>query len=140
MRAREAQRKIDNAWRDIRIKEEEERKKKAELTAQELLEDLISKEQLEYYKETGRLLVRGRKHDYVVKRAGGVYKVEKDKVVDLCIHLREQFKYPVTDNVIALKLFIESDENSFLKTANSHGEVRKVEVLDWVKELVKRAA
>ena len=140
MRAREAQRKIDNAWRDIRIKEEEERKQLAELTAQELLEDLIGGEELALYRETGRLVVPGRKYTYVLKKEGGVYKVEKDKIINLCIHLREKYKYPETDNVISLKAFIEANEYEFLKTANSHGELRDESIRSKVMELVKRAA
>jgi hypothetical protein len=138
-RARAAQRDINKMWRDLRIQEEEERKEKAELTAQELLLDLIGEKELAYYRETGRLLVKGRKYDYVIKKAGGVYQVEKDKVIDLCIHLKEKYKYPDTDNVIGLMLMLKANEREFLKIANSHGEVKQ-SVRDRVLELVERAA
>ena len=139
-RARAAQSEINKIWRDLKIQEEEERKALAELTAQDLLMDLIGEKELEYYRETGRLLVKGRKHDYVLKKEGGVYKVEKDKIIDLCIHLKEKYKYPDTDNVIGLLLMIEAEESVFLKTANSHGEVKDEKVRNKVLEIVKRAA
>ena len=47
--------------------------------------DLIGEEQLEIYNETGRLLVHGHKYDYILQKDGFVKRVEKDKVVDLCI-------------------------------------------------------
>ena len=135
-RARAAQAKE----RDRRIKEEDQRKEKAEITAQALLEDLISEKQLKYYKETGRLIVKGRESDYVIKKEGGVFKVEKDKITDLCIHLREQYKYPRTDNVIALKLLLETDEQQFLKTANNHGEIGNSEMRKEILEMIRKAA
>ena len=90
----------------------------AEIKAKELLLDLIGEDQLKIYNETGRLFVRGRKNDYIVQEHGYVKKLEKDKVVDLCIHLNNKTKYPETDNVIALKLLIEGSEEKFTKTAH----------------------
>ena len=139
-RAVAAQRDINKTWRDLRIQEEKERKERAELTAQELLLDLIGEQELAHYRETGRLLVRGRKYDYVIKKAGGVYQVEKGKVIDLCIHLREQYKYPDTDNVIGILLMIKVQEQVFLKTANSHGELRNDTIKDEILRLVEKAA
>lgn len=138
-RARAAQRRINDVWRDIKIQEEKERKQLAELTAQALLEDLISDEELAYYKEHKMLVVKGREFDYVINKGAGVHKVEKDKVISLCIHLKEQYKYPETDNVIGLMLMLKANEREFLKTANSHGEVKQ-SVRDRVLELVERAA
>ena len=139
-RASAVQRKINNEWREIRIKEEQERKQRAELTAQELLLDLIGEQELAHYRKTGRLLVKGRKYDYVIRRQGGVYKVEKGKVIDLCIHLRDQYKYPATDNVIGILLMIKVEEAVFLKTANSHGELRNAKIKGEILELVEKAA
>lgn len=139
-RARLAQREINKIWRDLRIKEEEERKRKAELTAQALLEDLITEDEMEYYKETGRLVVKGRKNDYVITKGSGVQRVEKDKVKDFCIHFKEQYKYPKTDNVIALKLLLESSEKEFLRIANDHGELRAGSRKQKALEAVNRAA
>lgn len=135
-RARSAQAEINR----IRIEELKEQKRQAELTAQELLEDLIGEEELARYKETNRLVVRGRKSDYVIDKTRGVWKVDKDKVVDLCIHLKRRYKYPETDNVISLKLLIEANESEFLRTANIHGEIGNMVTKERILELVKRAA
>lgn len=139
-RAERVQHDINKLWGDIRIMEEHRRKEQAELTAQSLLEDLISKEDLEYYRETGRLLVKGRKYDYVIFKDAGVYRVDKDKIHDLCIHLKKQYGFPKTDNVISLKLLIEANEKEFLKTANNHGEVKTENTIEKVLEVAKRAA
>lgn len=119
IRAENAQREINKIWSDILIMEEHRAKEEAEVTAQELLQELISEEELAYYKEHGELLVRGRKHDYIIRKGSGVIRVEKDKVYRLCVHLKEQYKYPQTDNVIALMLEIMADEHKFNKTANA---------------------
>ena len=139
-RAQKAQQTIEREWRKIKAQEFKEEKEHAELTAQKLLEDLISEEEMAVYKETGLLVVKGRKFDYVLRKGGGVYRVEKGKVCALvrsyCIHLREKYNYPETDNVIALKLFLEADEENFLGTANDNGETsngqRREEILKLV--------
>ena len=93
----------------------------AEEKAKELLLDLIGEDQLKIYEETGRIFVKGRKHDYVVQKTGMVRRIEKDRIQDLCIHLRERTRFPETDNVIALKLLIEANEKTVEKMANKHG-------------------
>lgn len=106
----------EKRYAEIRRKQEAAEKK-----AQQLLMDLIGPEQLEVYKETGRLYVRGRQHDYILKRGGLVTQVGQDKVVDLCVHLAERSSFPETDNVVGLKLMLESeDERKVLKLANYH--------------------
>jgi hypothetical protein len=117
-RAIAAQREINRVWSKLLTEEREEEQKLAEVTAHELLQEIVSDVELSYYKEHGELLVRGRKHDYIIKKNGGVIRVDKDKVHSLCIHLRNQYKYPRTDNVIALKLAIDADEHKFNKDAN----------------------
>lgn len=119
-RAERAQRELERIWRDYLAEEHQREREEAESVAQELLLDLIGEERLKVYEQTGRVLVHGRKFDYIVQKSGYVRKIDKDKVVDLCVHLRQQTKYPPTDNVIALKLAIEGDEREFLKTANHH--------------------
>lgn len=96
------------------------KKEAAERKARELLFDLIGEKEFRVYKETGRVYVKGKKHDYIVQKTGYVQMIEKDKIVDLCIHLQDKYSMPETDNVIALKLFAEADEEAFLKTANRH--------------------
>ena len=104
------------------------RTKKAETRAKDLLLDLIGEDQLKIYEETGRLFVKGYKYDYVIKRdkvIGGLERIEKDKITDLCVHLASKFKCPKTDNVIALKLAIESDEDNILRLANKQREHKR---------------
>lgn len=105
-----------------RARKKERKALTAEQKAQRLLGTLIGEEQLKIYNETGRLLVKGEKHDYILKANGTVLRIEKDKVHDLCIHLKERSKFPATDNVIALKLLVESNEERFNEVANDHGE------------------
>ena len=99
-----------------RIKEEA--KEKAEQKARDLLGLLIGKDELDIYIKTGRLYVRAQNNDYIVKRGGGIIRIEKDKVTDICVHLKNQYKFPVTDNVIALKTMLEADEQNVLKIGN----------------------
>ena len=131
IRAEKAQKEINRIWRDLLVKEQEEEKRLAEVTAQELLEELIEDRELAHYKEHGELLVRGRKYDYIIRKQGGVIRVAKDKVHSLCIHLRNQYKYPRSDNVIALKLAIDADERKFNKTANASSVSSKEKVQEW---------
>lgn len=120
-RAQRAQQEINRQWQQVLAEELRLEKEAAEQTAKELLLDLIGEEQLKVYEETGRLFVKGRKYDYIIHKGSGVDRIEKNKVVDLCIHLKERYSMPETDNVVALKLMIEGDEKQFNKVANSHG-------------------
>ena len=105
--------------------EETERKDAAEDVAQVLLGEIIGEEQLAVYKETGRLLVRGSKHDYLVWKTGKVQRVEKNKIVDLCVYTKERIIMPATDNVIGLAMHIKADEKEFNKIANASRPVAK---------------
>ena len=102
-------------------REQEEAKKKkeeAEQKAKEMLLDLIGEEELRIYEDTGRILVHGREYDYLLERKGRVQRLEKDKLIDLCIHINNRWKYPETDNVVSLKLLAEADEKKFNELAN----------------------
>lgn len=101
-----------------KYRSERRKRKIAEARAKALLCILIGKKDLEVYKETGRLLVKGRKYDYLLDENGGVKQVAKNKIVDLCVHLRNNHNLPKTDRVIGLKMAIEADEPHFLRTAN----------------------
>jgi hypothetical protein len=104
-----------------RIRKEAEReaqRQAAELKANELLQDLIGEEQLKVYIETGRLLVKGKNNDYLLEKTGKVTRIEKDKLVDLCIHISDRLAVPQTDNVVALKLLAEADDYAFDRLAN----------------------
>jgi len=108
------------AERLAREKKLAEEREDAEKRAKELLLDLIGEEELKIYEETGRILVKGREYDYILYSTGTVRRLEKDKMSDLCIHLVEKEKYPMTDNLIALKLLAEANEKEFNRLANVH--------------------
>lgn len=111
--------------RDARAKAREEEKKLAEKRAKELLLDLIGKNELDIYNKTGRLFVKGNKFDYIIQKSGYIKKIEKEKIVDMCVHLDNRYKYPETDNVVAMKLAIEEDEEAMLKKANFWGSQKR---------------
>lgn len=90
----------------------------AEKTAKQLLLELIGEKELKVYEKTGRVLVKGEKYDYLLSKIGGVQRIKKDVIEDLCIHLEDKYKYPRTDNVIGLKLLIEANEEEFNEKAN----------------------
>lgn len=118
------------ANRERMEREAEERRKQAEaaeLKASELLLDLIGQEQMDVFKETGRLLVKGRKFDYLIHKSGKVQRIEKDKVVDLCIHVAHSYDLPKTDKVIGLGLAAKADEKRFNKEANRIRSIGKNE-------------
>jgi hypothetical protein len=111
------------------ISKREKERKAAEAKAKQLLLDLIGKEDLDIYNETGRLFVKGKKYDYIIQKEGFIKRVEKKKITDLCVHLDNRYKYPSTDNVIAMKLAIEADEAQVLKLANNHGSSKRPKTL-----------
>ena len=112
-RERLAQERLDKA------KLETERKEAAEEVAQILLGELIGEEQLEVYQETGRIFVNGKKDSYLLTKSGGVQRVERGKIVDLCVHVTQKILLPPTDNVIGLAMHIKADEKDFNKVANA---------------------
>ena len=127
------QAEINRIWRGIIANQLKEDRAEAETTAKALLLDLVSQKEFDLYEKTGRLLVKGRKQSYIVKKHGGVDIVlNNDKIKDLCVHLNstDKNRCPETDNVIAMKFHIEQAEEEFLKTANHHsprnlGEMEK---------------
>jgi hypothetical protein len=131
-RAREAQEVINAAkHQDI-----QDARAEAELTAQKLLEDLITPDEMAIYKKTGHILVKGARFDYLLQKnyQASVIKLEKGKLFELsgfkgklkgrslCVHPENQHYIPDTDKIITLKLAIEAEEERVLKTANDHGE------------------
>lgn len=109
----------------------------AETKAGALLEDLIGKEQMEVYKETGRILVHGENHDWFISnyqtektkelsyfdltRNVKIQRIEKSKMVDLCVAHKgddENKRIPVSDQVIGYLLHARHDEDNLKKTAN----------------------
>lgn len=135
-RARRAQAEINRLEIERKTKEVEDARKQAELTAQELLKDLITEEEMQVYLKTGRVLVKGKKNDYLLVSGyqADVIKLEKGKVVSLkdhkgkvkgksyCVHPADQHKLPVTDKVIAMKIALESHEDHVMKLANPRSD------------------
>lgn len=118
VRAEKAQQEINRIWAKIEREWYQAERKEAEDRALELLGDLIGDDQLEIYRETGRLLVHGKKHDWLIRKEGIIAKVEKDKLVDHCVHLKRRSSFPPTDNVITLALRLKDDEKEVEKIAN----------------------
>jgi len=119
------QREINRIWNKMLADWLKEEKEAAEATARALLLDLVSQKEFDLYEKTGRLLVKGRRNSYIVKKEGGVITVKGKNVMEgMCVHLNynDKKKCPETDNVIAMKIHIEQAEKAFLRTANHHGE------------------
>jgi hypothetical protein len=134
-RARVAQTIINAQMLADKEKETKEARIQAELTAQELLKNLISEKEMEIYLKVGRLLVKGKTHDYILTKGyqASVLKIEKNKIIDLdsyrekingidyCVHPVDQHKIPDTDKIISMKMALESEEDRIMKIANSRG-------------------
>ena len=95
-------------------------KEKSEEVAKELLRELIGEEQARVYEETGRVLVHGKKYDYIIQKRGFIRRIEPGKIVDLCVHLEHRHAYPDTDNVISMLFMLKHRENDVLEMANEH--------------------
>ena len=94
----------------------------AEKKALKLLGRIIAAKDLEVYKQTGRLFVKGRDGDYLVRNGRTMQKIEGNKLIDLCVHIDHRFKCPPTDNVIGLKFLLEDDDGKIVRLANKLGE------------------
>ena len=130
IRAERVQREINRIWQDLRYQELQAEKEAAEEVAMEMLGDLIGDDQLKVYRETGRLLVHGKNHDWLLRKGGIIAKVEKGKLIDHCVHLKKQHSYPPTDNVITLALRLKDNDKEVEKIANRHsGEKSTDEIL-----------
>jgi len=113
---------LEHEYSNIRNRREQNKLSEvAEIKAQDLLKDFIGEEELKVYNETGRLYVKGEKGEYIVRRGSTIQKIEGNKVIDFCVHLKNRGYFPPTDNVIALKFLLEEDENKVLKLANKRG-------------------
>lgn len=112
----------------IRNDYEKIKKEKAlsEEKACELLGDIIGKNQLEIYKRSKRLLVEGKRNKFIINGGESGYRLkridEKKKLIEeLCIHLENQYKFPITDNVVAILLSLMNNEKEVIELANNHG-------------------
>ena len=107
-----------------RAKIQHEERRRAELKAQELLFDLIGEVQTKLFNDTGRLLVKGEKFDWLISKSGvsdraqvRIQKVKKDKIIDLCVRIDDPV--PPSDRIITFALRAKYDEEAFEKTANN---------------------
>jgi hypothetical protein len=104
-------------------------KVQAEGKANVLLAELIGRKDHEIYLKTGRLFVKGNLNDYIMHKDGLMQRVEKDKIVDMCVHLKNMNSFPKTDNVIAMMLSVQHNEANVLELANDGKKRELPEIL-----------
>ncbi len=95
--------------------------KENEQVAIETLRETITEREFRKYIKYGFVLVKGKSGDtYQVFRNRSHTKVWRNgKVIEeVCVRIRSDQKVPPTDNVIAFKTMIETDEQEFKKIAN----------------------
>lgn len=116
--------------RIAKVAMEAQRKREADKKAAQLLEDVLGLDQYKVYRETGRILVHGQKHDWIVHSSGMVQRFEKHKVIDLCVRLKDPWKYPKDDNIVALALTAKLNEDLLVEKANKIRERDKAQAPD----------
>lgn len=118
----ERQREERRQRRKERIRHREEAK--ADKKALELLKDTLGEEQMEVFNRTKRVLVKGKKNDWLIRMHEygnvSVKKVEKDKIVDLCVHFKDSF-LPMADKVSGFALLAKYNEEKLEQEANRMG-------------------
>lgn len=102
--------------------------KAAEDKALLLLESFIGEEEIERYKKTGQVYVKGKNGLYLAKKGGGVSKIEGKRLISFCVYTNRKYKCPPTDDVIALKTMLEYDDEKVIQIANRMGS-KEVEEL-----------
>ncbi|MGW8180861.1 MAG: hypothetical protein ACWGQW_19185, partial [bacterium] len=90
----------------------------SEKKANELMSMLIGEEEHRVYEKTGRVFVKGKNGLYMVKKGGGMSKIEGNKIIDFCVHIEHNYKCPPTDHAIALKMMLEEDDSNVIRIAN----------------------
>lgn len=110
----------DREWH-ARLQEERAARLEAERKAEELMMRFLSPEQRDEFRRLSLFTVHlpnGNRYQVRKGHAGNVYKIgEREKLVErLCIHTRETV--PDFDNMLAQKLFLESNEDEFRRVAN----------------------
>jgi hypothetical protein len=91
----------------------------AEKKAVRLLKAHLDKEQLRCYVKYGHFYVTTAKNKYKITRgwSHNIQVIKDDKIIaSLCAHPR--MEVPKEDNMLAQKLWLEHDEDAFLKVAN----------------------
>lgn len=101
--AREKREKIDRVARDL------------------LLENLSASQRARFENERVFEVVGGsRKHRYLIDHTGGVTRIdEQGSIESYCIHPSYAHRIPTPDLILAKKLMLECDEETFLRTANA---------------------
>jgi hypothetical protein len=123
---------------------EEHKEREAIRKAKELLFDLLEESQRELYERTGRILVKGNKFDWLIRRqhrhssAISVTRIDKDKVIDMCVYFREGRDLPTDDRMIGYILNAKLSEDDFIKTCNPRTLTRKD--MKEVETLINEAA
>lgn len=92
-------------------------RERAEKKAQELLEDLLGHDQMEIYRRTGRILVHGKKFDWLLSKDGKIKKIEQGKLVDLCVGVTEH-SIPESDKVVTFLLHAKISDEYLNEEAN----------------------
>lgn len=104
------------------LAEEQRLRVEAEKRAEELLLSVLSLEQALQYERERHFVVEGRRHRYRIRRgrSGNVDVIDAKGIIThrLCIHPQEFV--PDQDTMLAQKLHLEDDEESFLRLANRH--------------------
>jgi len=130
--AKEMQKKIANEWgthlQQEQIAEAERIRLLPEKKANKLMSMLIGEEEHRVYEKTGRVFVKGKNGLYMVKRGGGISKIEGNNITDFCVHIHHGYNCPPTDHAIALKTLLEDDDRKVIKMANfvSKREVKEL--------------
>lgn len=99
-------------------RERERAAKKAEAKANTLLRLIIGPTQWKIYRKTGRIIVQAKDGQFLIEKGGKVTRIERDKLIDLCVHLERKSDMPATDNVVALALWAAADGYRLKETAN----------------------
>lgn len=123
-----AARRREEEYRE-RQKDEAERYQKAKDRAEGLLYEHLSDEQRAAMKRDKFFVVVGGKtgRRYKINAQGGlsgnVHEVDAAGVLQrrLCAHIEHAANAPIYDHLLAQKLMLEYQEESFLKVANDHG-------------------
>jgi hypothetical protein len=120
---------------------EEQKRASANRKARELLFDLLPEDQHELYERTGRILVKGRKHDWLIRKnhnhgtAITVSRLDKNRVVDMCVYFREGRNLPTDDRMVGFILNAKLSEDDFLKTCNIRYSQERKKVEELLKEV-----
>jgi len=94
---------------------------KSEETAIHTLREVISEKEFRKYIRYGFIIVKGKSGDeYQVYRNRSHTKVWRggEVIEEICVRIKSGKKIPPTDNVIAFKALIETDESSFKTLGN----------------------